>query len=257
MARLSFALRVRAEPGIDAIRGLRAWLKRGLRDYGLRYLEIQQVSNTENATMAINLNEADNQDRAIMPAGPYWVKARIRPGQAGDDGLLRLAKNQYSLMLDLQLTVIDNDEWRGKQIFDLITCDLLDYEQNEDPLATPPLKGTNLANLQTSVRMGRSKLKAMINSAYGLRPNDDSDQARARRNIESFGVFDGICFMAQIEVQPARDSFKERNIVDFIIEPGDPAYRPRGSNSKQMVAASKPGPKPSLANELNDELPDF
>jgi hypothetical protein len=257
VARLSFALRVCAEPGVDAIRSLKAWLKRGLREYGLRCTEIQQVSNTENATMAINLNEADNQDRSIMPAGPYWVKARIRPGQAGDDGLLRLAKNQYSLMLDLQLTVIDNDEWRGKQVFDLVTCDLLEYEQSKDPLATPPLKGTNLANLQTSVRMGRSKLKAMLNSAFGLLPNDDSEGAQAKRVIEDFSAFDGLCFMAQIEVQPARDSFKERNVVDFIIEPGDPAYRPRGSNSKQMVTAPKPGPRSSLASELNDELPEF
>ena len=41
-----------------------------------------------------------------------------------------------------------------------------------------------------------------------------------------------LAYMVQIEVQPARDSFKERNVVDFIIEPGDPAYRPRGSTSK-------------------------
>jgi hypothetical protein len=255
MGRLVFMLRVRAEPGVpggpSVYQRLRGWLKRGLRDYGLRCLEIQQV-NTENATMAINLNEADNQDRAIMPAGPYWVKARIRPGQAGDDGLLRLAKNAHSLMLDLQLTVIDNDEWRGKQIFDLITCDLLEYDQSEDPLAIPPLKGTNLANLQTSVRMGRSKLKAMINSAYGLMPNDDSDQARAKRTIESFGAFDGLCFMAQVEVQPARDSFKERNVVDFIIEPGDPAYKPRGSTSKAVATA----PKLKLAaNDYDDTIP--
>jgi hypothetical protein len=65
------------------------------------------------------------------------------------------------------------------------------------------------------------------------------------------------CFMAQIEVQPARDSFKERNVVDFIVEPGDPAYRPRRSTSKQMVTAPKPEPRPSLASELNDELPEF
>jgi hypothetical protein len=35
-----FVLRVRAEPGVDAIRALRAWLKRGLRDFGLRCVGI-------------------------------------------------------------------------------------------------------------------------------------------------------------------------------------------------------------------------
>jgi hypothetical protein len=218
-------------------------------------VEIQQV--TENEAMAINLNDADNQDRSLMPPQPCWVKSRIRPGNAGDDGLLRLAKNQYSLMLDLECTVIDDGEWRGKKIFDLVTCDLVEYEASNDPLATPPLDAAKRANLETSVRMGRSKLKAMINSAYGFMPNDDSDQARAKRNIESVNAFNGLCYMVQVEVQPARDSFKERNVIDFIIEPGDPAYRPRGSNSKQMVTAPKPAPRPSPASELNDELPDF
>jgi hypothetical protein len=50
MARLMFALRVRAEPGVDAIRSLRAWLKRGLRDYGLRCVLIEEVKQ-ENNTM--------------------------------------------------------------------------------------------------------------------------------------------------------------------------------------------------------------
>jgi hypothetical protein len=33
---------VRAEPGVDSIRALRAWLKRGLRDFGLRCVEVQE-----------------------------------------------------------------------------------------------------------------------------------------------------------------------------------------------------------------------
>ena len=45
MERPVFALRIRAEPGIDAIRSLRIWLKRGLRDYGLRCVEIRQLND--------------------------------------------------------------------------------------------------------------------------------------------------------------------------------------------------------------------
>jgi len=208
--------------------------------------------------MAINLNEADNQDRALMPPGPCWVKARLRNGGFGADKLLRLAKNQFSLMLDFELTVIDDGEWRGKKIFDLVTCDLAEYDHSDPLELPPPLVEPQLTNLQSSVRIGRSKLKAMVNSAYGLMPNDDSDQAQARRTIESYTVFNGLCFMVQVEVQPARDRFKERNVVDFIIEPGDPAYRPRGSASTAVAASPKPRPPTSsAADDLNDELPDF
>jgi hypothetical protein len=44
-----FVLTVRAEPGVDAIRALRAWLKRGLRDFGLRCVGI--TPNEEEMTM--------------------------------------------------------------------------------------------------------------------------------------------------------------------------------------------------------------
>jgi hypothetical protein len=35
-----FVVHVRAEPGVDAVRALRAWLKRGLRDFGLKCVQI-------------------------------------------------------------------------------------------------------------------------------------------------------------------------------------------------------------------------
>jgi len=75
MARLMFAFRVRAEPNVDGIRALRAWLKRGLRDFGLRCVELQQVNEKEN-TMDVrkytaglilpeNLRDGPRQERII------------------------------------------------------------------------------------------------------------------------------------------------------------------------------------------------
>jgi len=51
-----FALRVRAERGVDAIRALRAWLKNGLRAHGLRCLQVEQVNDE---------TEDDNNDAEI------------------------------------------------------------------------------------------------------------------------------------------------------------------------------------------------
>ena len=45
-----FALRVQAEPGVHVFRALRAWLKIGLRTFGLRCVSIEEV-NQENKTM--------------------------------------------------------------------------------------------------------------------------------------------------------------------------------------------------------------
>jgi hypothetical protein len=204
--------------------------------------------------MAINLNDADNQSKGVAPPGTYWVKARVKRGGAGEDGLLRLAKNLYLLMLELELTIIDDDEWRGQKIIDYVSCDIQQYDPSD--IDTPPIFENQKANLQTAVRIGRSKLKAILNSAFGLMPNDDSDETREKRTLESYAAFDGLCFMIQAEVRPAEGKFRERNVVDFIIEPGDPAYRPRGT---AVAARPKPGPKPNSKSggpvPFDDEIP--
>jgi hypothetical protein len=46
MGRPVFVLRVRAAPGVH-VRSLRAWLKQGLRGFGLRCLSIQEVKQGE------------------------------------------------------------------------------------------------------------------------------------------------------------------------------------------------------------------
>jgi hypothetical protein len=202
--------------------------------------------------MAINLNDAENQNKGVAPPGAYWVKARVKRGGAGEDGLLRLARNLYGLMLELECTIIDDDEWRGQKITDYITCDLQEYDPND--IDTPPIFADKKANLQTATRIGRSKLKAIVNSAFGLMPNDDSDEAREKRTPESYAAFDGLCFMVQAEVRPAEGKFRERNVIDFIIEPGDPAYRPRGT---AVVTKPKPGPKSGSGGPVpfDDEIP--
>ena len=43
-----FALRVRAEPGVDEVRSLRSWLKVGLRTFGLRCVSIEELKQKDN-----------------------------------------------------------------------------------------------------------------------------------------------------------------------------------------------------------------
>ena len=208
--------------------------------------------------MPINFNDAADQKPGTMPDGAYWVRARVRAGNAGPDGQLTLAKNLYSLMLALELTIIDNDEWRGKKLLDWITCGLEEYDHS-DPDMPPPLVADKLEGLQASVRMGRSRIKGILNSAFNLQPNDDSEEAQAKRNVDSYKDFNNLTFMVQVITRPAEGKFRERNIVDFIIEPDDPVYKPRGSNSKAMTAPA-PKPKPGVTSgggvsDLDDSIP--
>ena len=72
----------------------------------------------------------------------------------------------------------------GHKIADLIT---VTYDEDQGPLDK-----TKGENFRTAVRIGLAKLRAIVESARGIRPDDNSDDAKARRRVESYREFDGI-----------------------------------------------------------------
>jgi hypothetical protein len=247
---------VRAEPGVDAIRALRAWLKIGLRMFGLRCVEVREEPQTKEAVMAIDLTDTETQrqseDQSPIPPGVYRLRAKIKAGTEGTDHLLQRAKNGVSLMLVLECTVVEGDH-RGRKLWDYITCEL-----DEQGVITP-LPQNKLENLQTSMRLGRNKLRAIIDSAYKLDPKDTSEAAQAKRRLDSYDAFDGIEFWAQVEERPAANGYGPSNNIDFIITPDLPDYPQQATSAAPPTAAlSKPsssGGPVSLRGAMDDEIP--
>ena len=244
MPRLTFSLRVRAEPGVDAIRSLRAWLKRGLRDYGLRCLEVHQEVTQEETNMPIDLSNTETQ-RSPIPSGVYRLRASLLAGTAGTDNLLKRAKNGVQLMLALECTVLDGDH-RDRKIWDYITCELDEQD------AITPLPQDKLQKFQTSVRMGRIKLRAIVDSACKLDPNDKSEAAQAkRRSFDSYDAFDGIVFWAQVGQRPAANGYRASNNIDFIVTPDLPDY-PQEASVPPPASGSGVTMR---ARDMDDEVP--
>ncbi|GAO98026.1 hypothetical protein Cva_00669 [Caedimonas varicaedens] len=82
-------------------------------------------------------------------------------------------------------------------------------------------KGVTWAN------MGRSFLKGILNSARGINPKDQSEQAcRARQCPHGLGDIDGIDFIALIEQekQGSGENQKTRNVIQKAITPGHKDY---------------------------------
>ena len=72
-------------------------------------------------------------------------------------------------------------------------------------------------------QMGRSFIRAALNSARNVNPQDNSPQAAAARRINSFADLDGIEFIARVDVE--KDSKDEdRNVVKLAIEPDHKDY---------------------------------
>jgi len=78
--------------------------------------------------------------------------------------------------------------------------------------------GLHSAKGDTWANMGRSLIRAILNSARGVLPTDTSPQAQAARRIADFSALDGIEFVARIDVE--KDSKGEnRNVIKQAIEP--------------------------------------
>jgi hypothetical protein len=66
--------------------------------------------------------------------------------------------------------------------------------------------------------MGRSFIKAVLNSSRNIHPDDNSPEAQRARQIRSFGDLDGAEFAARIGIE--KDGQGEyRNIIRLVIEP--------------------------------------
>jgi len=195
--------------------------------------------------MPIDLNNIPQEDRDLVPPGVYRLEATVVPGDAGENGILTLAKNGRSLMLRLLCKVVGGD-YAGYGIWDRIT---VGFDERDDP-DLPPIDKLN--NYRTSVRLGLKKLLAIVNSTYALLPNDDSDAAREKRELSSYGEVHGLKFWAQVDERPGRGGYGPSNVIDYIITPDLPDYP---KQSAPAIAKAVAPPKRPLANDLDDTVP--
>ena len=72
-------------------------------------------------------------------------------------------------------------------------------------------------------QMGRSLIRAILNSARNVHPQDNGPQAAAARRIQGFHELDGIEFAARIDVE--KDGRGElKNVIRNAVEPDHPDY---------------------------------
>lgn len=74
-------------------------------------------------------------------------------------------------------------------------------------------------------QMGRSFIRAVLNSARNVQPQDNSPQAAAARRINSFAEIDGIEFVARVDIEKDAKG-EDRNVIKLAIEPDHKDYAP-------------------------------
>jgi hypothetical protein len=155
---------------------------------------------------AFDFNTAPEQ-RDVIPKGEIVVgQLRIRPGNAGKDGLLTRSQKGDCEGLNCEVTVVEG-KYAKRKLFPWL---LLDG-------TTSGQKDMAHSNLGT--------LKAIIESAHGISPKDVSETAKkTRASFSDLRNFDGIRFMLKVGVQ-AQDDYPAQNIIQLVITPDMKEWR--------------------------------
>ena len=71
--------------------------------------------------------------------------------------------------------------------------------------------------------MGRSFLRAILNSVRGIHPADQTPQAQTARRIRGFADLDGVEFVVRIDVEKDQNG-EDKNVVKAAIQPDSKEY---------------------------------
>jgi hypothetical protein len=187
--------------------------------------------------MSLDLNDAGAQlERgAVIPAGSH-VKLRmhIRPGgssapglDALDAGLLTQSKKSDVLMLDCEFTVVGGPH-NNRKLWQNMTVSGGSLDEKGVS------KGWNVT---------KATLRAVIESATATKPDDMSEEAKAKRRFQAFRQLDGIEFYARVGVEagddrPGGGKYPDKNRIDHVVTPADPEYAAMRAGQEVAPAAT-------------------
>jgi hypothetical protein len=177
--------------------------------------------------MAFYYSEAPEQrDFDVIPDGTVAVvQLSIRPGDAGENGMLTRSKDGQSEGLDCELTVTEGPYARRKFWIRLT------------------LSGTTGGHGEAA-KISRGLLRAILESARGVKPADVSEAAKKAR-VAEYADFHGIRFIAKIGVEPARDGYKAKNKITKVITPDMKDWRPIEQVQSTTTTAAAPAEAPT------------
>jgi hypothetical protein len=162
--------------------------------------------------MPFDYTDAPPPSFDLIPDGTVaTVSLHIRPGGIGEDGMLKRSANGDCELLDCEFTVLDGT-YKGRKFWHNLL-----------------LVGTT--DGQKKMAAGNiGVLKAILDSALGLMPNDTSAEARTARTV-SVKAFEGKNFIAKIGEEkggPKKDggNYPDKNVLAGAITKDKTGWHP-------------------------------
>jgi hypothetical protein len=170
--------------------------------------------------MTIDLNTAgDQRSFDVIPAGTILtLQMIIRPGGVGDGGWLKNAADDASTGLDCEFIVVGGD-YDKRKIWQRFTID-----------------GTTPGHAEAG-KISLNTLRAMVESARGICPDDKSEAAQAVRRVD-WADLNGLRFMAKIGVRPPKEGYAAKNIIREVITPDRQVWK----KPEQITQPTNSGP---------------
>jgi|SRR5215471_2116302 len=154
------------------------------------------------------------RDIELIPHGTVaTLSIHLRPGGAGEGGLLKRSKDGGCEMLDIEFTVVDG-LYKNRKLWQYFVVD-----------------GTTDGHAE-AVKISHGVLKAILDSALGLKPDDMSPQAHAARTVD-YKDFEGKTFIGKIGIEKGKpkndgsgESWSDKNILAGVITPDRKDWHP-------------------------------
>jgi hypothetical protein len=157
----------------------------------------------------------------VTPAGTITtLQMKIRPGGAGEGGYLLRSKAGDSEALDCEFVVVEN--FKGRKFWTRFT-----------------LEGTTEGHARAQ-EISLTRLRAILESARGIRPDDKSDAATKARQTNGWEDFNGIKFIGKIGIEPAQGQYPAKNTLLEVITPNRKEWHePNNAPAPQTAPASQ------------------
>lgn len=178
--------------------------------------------------MTIDFNTADKQQEfGLIPDGtivPVMMSLRANHGDMPgmgpkDGGLFKQTNDGTAYMIDVEY-IVTAGEFAKRKMWEFICA-----------------KGNGSDGHVKWENIAKTKIRAMLESAYNIDPDDDSDAAIAKRSIEGYANLHGLVFTARVGVEKSDDpQYSDKNVLRPVT-PGDDEYK---------AAPPPPGGAPAL-----------
>jgi hypothetical protein len=152
----------------------------------------------------IDFNNAEPQiEFGLIPANTI-AKARfaLKPGHHFSDPMLTGSKTGDSTYLNCEFVILEG-QYAKRKVFDKI----------------------GVSGSDAWVNMGKSKIRAILESAKNVSPKDTSPEAVSARGINSYEELAGLDVVIKIGIESDRSgAYPDKNKIASIITPDSPLY---------------------------------